>query len=127
MFCGLFFHLSDSAEGRFVSSPSKSGAPLGSGGDELIDVDIPDAEEIWLPSVRLRQPPSVGNHDNLGMDRRCHHGFPLNPPSPVFDIHPFPVFNPQVGRRLSIDFDDRVGVNLSHPRDHPMLGMEVNR
>ena len=124
---GLFLYLANATECRLISPSAKSGAPLGSGGDELVDVEIPDAEEIRLPTIGFRKPPSVGYHNDLRMNRRCHHGLPLNSPSPVFDIDPFPVFNPQVGGCLRVDLDDRVGIDLSHPRDHAMFRMEENR
>src|SRR5512135_3707673 len=123
----LFIYLANPAKGRLVGSSAESRAALGSGGDELVDIDVPDAIEIRFPAVGFRQPPGVGDHDDLGMDRRRHQGLPLNSPSPVFDINPFPVFNPQVRRRLRVDLDNRIRVDFSHPRNHPMLGVEVDR
>ena len=126
-FADLFLYLANAAEGRLISPSAKSGTPLGSSGDELIAVEIPDAEEIRLPAIGFGEPPAMGDHDDLGMNRRCHHGLPLNSPSPVFDIDPFPVVNPQVSRCLRVDLNDRVGIDLSHPGNHPMLRMEVDR
>ena len=56
----LFLYLTHPAERRLIGPSAESGAPLGSGGDELIDVEIPNAEEIRLPTVGFRQPPAMG-------------------------------------------------------------------